>query len=134
MTLTAAEFEQLVAKGIDRIPERFLEKLENVAIVVEDEPTKEQLVSVGLSVPGDTLLGLYEGVSHVDGGHYHRGMPDRITLFRLPILEEAETKDDIADIVADTVWHEIAHHFGMNEDEVEAAEDKRWAAEDTNHA
>lgn len=130
MTLTDAAFEKLIAEGIDRIPERFIGQLDNVAVVFEDTPTREQLASVGLSGPRDTLLGLYEGVSHVDGGHYHRGMPDRITLFKLPILAEARTEDEVADIVADTVWHEIAHHFGMNEEEVEAAEDKRWAAQD----
>jgi predicted Zn-dependent protease with MMP-like domain len=127
MRLSDAAFEELIAKGIARIPERFVAKLENVAIVFEDEPTREQLRSVGLTGPRETLLGLYEGVSHVDGGHYHRGMPDRITLFKLPILAEAETEDEVADIVADTVWHEVAHHFGMNEAEVETAEDKRHA-------
>jgi predicted Zn-dependent protease with MMP-like domain len=126
MALSEKQFEELVAEGIDRIPERFLEKLENVAIIVEDEPTRAVLKSVGITAAGETLLGLYEGVSQAHGGRYHRGMPDRITLFRAPIEAEArESGDEIADIVADTVWHEIAHHFGMEEDEVEKAEDRR---------
>jgi len=132
MSLSQKQFEDLVAEGIDRIPERFLEKLENVAVIVEDEPTRAELESVGITAAGETLLGLYEGVSQARGGRYHRGMPDRITLFRVPIEAEArESGDEIADIVADTVWHEIAHHFGMEEDEVERAEERRKEKNDS---
>ncbi|MDP3974848.1 MAG: metallopeptidase family protein [Candidatus Jorgensenbacteria bacterium] len=119
-------FEELVAKGIQSIPERFRAKLKNVAILVEDEPSEEQLTSVGIpKESGDTLLGLYEGVSNLEGGHTHRGFPDRITIFRLPILEEAAREEDIPVIVAETVRHEIAHHFGMDEHEVERAEGRK---------
>lgn len=127
MRLSPKRFEELVAVGIDRIPERFLAKLENVAIIVEDEPSRAELKSVGITGPGETLLGLYEGVSQARGGRYHRGMPDRIMIFKRPIEEEADTEEDVARIVADTVWHEIAHHFGMEEDEVEKAEARRRA-------
>lgn len=116
-------FKELVAKGIEAIPLRFHEKLKNVAILVEDKPSEEQLTSVGIAKEsGDTLLGLYEGVSNLEGGHTHRDFPDRITIFRLPILEEAERDENIPRIVMETVRHEIAHHFGMDEDDVERAE------------
>ena len=116
-------FEELVAVGLKRIRARFLEKLKNVAIMVEDEPTAEQLLSVGIRKDGgDTLLGLYEGVSNLEGGHTHRIFPDRITIFRFPILEQAGRDEEISIIVADTIRHEIAHHFGMSEDEVARAE------------
>lgn len=116
-------FEKLVAEGISKIPERFLEKIANVAIMVEDEPSKEQLRGLGMEEEdGDTLLGLYEGVSNLEGGHTHRDFPDRITIFRRPILETAERDEDIPAIIADTVRHEIAHHFGMDDDEIERAE------------
>lgn len=118
-------FEELVAKGIDAVPARFHEKLKNVAILIAHEPTDEQLMSVGIDpASGDTLLGLYEGVSNLDGGHTHRDFPDRITIFMNPTLEEAEGEEDVAQIVTDTIRHEIAHHFGMEEDEVERAEQK----------
>jgi predicted Zn-dependent protease with MMP-like domain len=117
------DFEKFVTEGIDRIPERFLEKIANVAVLIEDKPSDEQLRSVGMDEEnGDTLLGLYEGVSNLEGGHTHRSFPDRITIFRLPILETAEHNEDIPAIVADTVRHEIAHHFGMDDDDIERAE------------
>lgn len=121
-----ARFEKLVEDGILTIPARFREKMKNVAILVEDEPSVEQLASVGMERhEGGELLGLYEGVSDIEGGHTHRGFPDCITIFRLAIVEEAERAEDIPRVVAETIRHEIAHHFGMGEDEVERAEGKR---------
>lgn len=118
-------FEQLVAEGIDAIPEKFLEKLENVAIVVEDEPTPEQRRELRLH-KGLTLFGLYEGVPMTKRGpHYGEVLPDKITIFKNPILEAARTPQEVRQMVRDTVWHEIAHHFGMNEREVRAKERRR---------
>ncbi|HXF44413.1 MAG TPA: metallopeptidase family protein [Candidatus Paceibacterota bacterium] len=124
--MTEERFKELVEIGLKRIPPKFLKKLKNVAIVVEDEPSEEQLESVGIGKDsGDTLLGLYEGVSNLEGGHTHRYFPDRITIFRLPTLDEAEREEDIPGIVEATVRHEIAHHFGMEEEEIERAVHKR---------
>ncbi len=103
------------------IPERFLEKLSNVAIIVEDEPAAAQLHTLGMR-PDELLLGLYEGVPHTAGGHTHRPFPDRITLFQNCIEEEARSDREVARVVAETVRHEIAHHFGMEEYEVRRAE------------
>lgn len=123
---TLERFEELVAYGIDAVPARFQEKLKNVAILIAEEPTEEQLTSVGIDPKsGDTLLGLYEGVSNLEGGHTHRDFPDRITIFMNPTLEEAEDESDVAQVVTDTIRHEIAHHFGMEENEVERAEQRR---------
>jgi predicted Zn-dependent protease with MMP-like domain len=118
-------FEACVEEGLASIPVEFRDRLENIAIVIEDEPTPEQRAYAGLE-DDETLLGLYEGVSldRRDSG-YAGVMPDRITIFRKPILEEARTPEEIPDIVRDTVWHEIAHYFGMDEDEVQAAEQER---------
>lgn len=119
------EFEKLVEQGIDAIPEQFLELLDNVAIVVEDEPTKAQKKKLKLG-QGWSLFGLYEGVPHSGrGANYTAVLPDKITIFKNPIEQAARTPDEVAEIVRDTVWHEIAHHFGMDEDEVHAAEEKR---------
>ena len=122
--MTYEQFEGLVHEGLSRIPERFLEKRENVAICIEDEPTGEQREALKLR-RGATLFGLYEGVSHLEGGRYGRGFPDRITIFRKPIVAAARSNEEIAEIVAETVWHEIAHHFGMDEGEVARAERRR---------
>jgi predicted Zn-dependent protease with MMP-like domain len=118
-------FERLVREGIADIPERFLEKLDNVAIIISDEPTAEQLASC--HVRGhSTLLGLYEGVPQIDRGGDGMGMlPDTITIFQKPILETAPSEDEIREIVMETVWHEIAHHFGMDDAMIHKGEHKR---------
>ncbi|PIP29818.1 hypothetical protein COU12_00625 [Candidatus Jorgensenbacteria bacterium CG10_big_fil_rev_8_21_14_0_10_54_38] len=121
MHFSRGAFEKLVADGIARIPARFLRKLKNVAVIVENEPTPEQLKSVGMG-NRELLLGLYEGVADAEGGHTHRAFPDRITLFRRPIEAVARGGGDVARVVAETVRHEVAHHFGMDECEVRRAE------------
>ena len=130
--LSREEFEKIVASGIQAIPERFLEKLDNVAIVVEDEPTSEQKEKLKVR-PGWTLFGLYEGVPQaVRGDHYTSVVPDKITIFQKPIENAARSEKEIKEIVKDTVWHEIAHHFGMDEGRVRQAEDKK--RQNGNHA
>lgn len=120
------DFERLVAEGIDAIPERFLKQLENVAIVIADEPSDEQLRHNGIT-DGSTLLGLYEGIPLTARGDlYGVGivLPDKITIFKLPTLEEAQGDEmEIRKIVTETVWHEIAHYFGYDDEEIEARED-----------
>jgi predicted Zn-dependent protease with MMP-like domain len=123
--LTKREFEKLVAEGVKAIPERFLRIVENVAIVIEEEPTPEQREKMELH-EDETLFGLYEGVPYGARGSGYTGvLPDKITIFRKPILEDARTPAEVAEIVRDTVWHEIAHHFGMEEHEVSRAEETR---------
>ena len=118
-------FEMLVAEGIDAIPEKFLRRLSNVAVVVEEEPTRTQMQKMRLGRSA-TLFGLYEGVPQTArGGNYSWVLPDKITIFRKPILAWAGTPDEVRGIVRDTVWHEIAHHFGFSERAVRARERKR---------
>ncbi|HEY4523771.1 MAG TPA: metallopeptidase family protein [Candidatus Paceibacterota bacterium] len=125
--LNWSEFEKIVAEGIDMIPERFLGKLNNVAIVIEAEPTPAQKKKLNLH-RGWTLFGLYEGIPQSSRGtNYTSVLPDKITIFQRPIEESARDPKDIKEIVKNTVWHEIAHHFGMNEDQVRQAEEKRRA-------
>src|ERR1035437_5596941 len=110
------EFEQLVNAGIEAIPKKFLDLLDNVAVTIEQESTPAQ----------GNLLGLYEGVPQSKRGvNYTAVLPDKITIFRGPILRIAQEPERIKQMVADTVWHEIAHHFGMDEAEVRNAERKR---------
>lgn len=124
MRITPEEFEELVGEGLDAIPEKFRKKLSNVAIIVEDEPTAEQRRKLRLRRDHD-LFGLYEGVPQTArGDHYYWVLPDKITIFREAILAHARTSDEAREMVRDTVWHEIAHHFGMDEREVRTRE--RW--------
>lgn len=119
------EFEQLVNAGIEAIPKKFLALLDNVAVTIEQEPNPAQVKTYQLT-HGRTLLGLYEGVPQSKRGtNYTAVLPDKITIFRGPILRIAQEPDRIKQMVKDTVWHEIAHHFGMDEQEVRNAERKR---------
>ena len=123
--MTKKEFRKIVTKAIDKIPAQFLKKLDNVAIVVEDEPNFFQKTKLHLR-RGWSLFGLYEGVPQVKRGSGYSGvLPDKITIFQKPIEAAAYSQEDIEEIVKNTVWHEIAHHFGMNEKEVREAERRR---------
>jgi len=123
--MNKSDFEKLVREGIREIPEKFLRKLDNVAIVIEDEPTPAQKKKLNIH-PSWTLLGLYEGVSQTRRGtSYNAVLPDKITIFKKSIEEEALSEKDLKEIVKNTVWHEIAHHFGMSEIQVRQAEIKR---------
>ncbi len=123
--LNWTEFEKIVVEGIEAIPEKFLRKLDNVAIVIEAEPTPVQKKK--LNIRSDwALFGLYEGIPQTHRGiNYSAVLPDRITIFQKPIEEAARDVEDIKEIVKNTVWHEIAHHFGMSEDQVRQAEARR---------
>lgn len=119
------QFDELVAEGLNAIPEKFLRKISNVAIIVEDEPTPDQRRKLRLRADHD-LFGLYEGIPQTSrGDHYYWVLPDKITVFRKPILAHARTPAEVREMVRDTVWHEIAHHFGMDEKRVRVAERQR---------
>lgn len=126
--MTLEEFDRLVAEGYDRLPEWVRAEISNVALLIEDEPSEEVRAREGLT-QDETLLGYYHGVPLSErGSEYGVGitMPDTITIYRLPTLEmHEETGQPIPEIVADTVWHEFAHHFGMDEQEVRSREEKR---------
>jgi predicted Zn-dependent protease with MMP-like domain len=108
-------FEQLVARAVDDLPEEFLERLENVDVVVEDYPTPDQLLKLGME-PGETLLGLYEGVPRTRrGGHYGLVPPDKITIFQRSIEAKCRYGGNISAEVQRVVKHEIAHHFGISD-------------------
>jgi predicted Zn-dependent protease with MMP-like domain len=123
-------FERLVADGYERLPEWVRAKIKNVALLIEDEPSEEVRQRERLE-RDETLLGYYRGIPlSARGSEYGVGvtMPDTITIYRLPTLDmHEETGQPIPDIVADTVWHEFAHHFGMDEHEVRTREDERDA-------
>ena len=99
-------FERLVAEALDELPAWVLERLDNVEVLIEDDPP-----------PGQHLLGLYEGIPLTERGMNYAGvLPDRITLFRRPIIRHARSDADLKDTVKHTVVHEIAHFFGISDD------------------
>ena len=118
------KFEELVRQGIEAIPQRFLKKLDNVDIVIEDEPTEEQMKKLKLG-KGTKLFGLYQGVPQTRRGHYSWVLPDKITIFKKPIEEVTSSEKEVREKVKETVWHEIAHHFGLNEERVRKAKRRR---------
>ncbi|HYW43737.1 MAG TPA: metallopeptidase family protein [Bryobacteraceae bacterium] len=119
------EFDRLVEAAYARIPARFRKRLKNVALMVEPEPTAQQLAR-GRVARGSTLLGLYEGRPLTVRSVFEPfSMPDRITIFQGPHERLAQSPEHLARLVEDTVWHEVAHYFGMNELQVRAAERKR---------
>jgi predicted Zn-dependent protease with MMP-like domain len=123
--VTPDEFDALVAAAYRRIPARFRRRLKNVALVVKEEPSQEQLVR-GRVPHGNTLLGLYEGRPLTTRSVFEPfAMPDRITIFQGPHERLARGPEHLARMVEDTVWHEVAHYFGMNELQVRAAERRR---------
>src|SRR3954453_23402597 len=108
-------FEELVGWALDAIPEPYAAALDEVAIVIADEPTADQGRENGLEAD-DMLYGLYEGVQRTEWGADSMPMPNRITLFRLPLEQDYADPDDLADEVWVTVIHELAHHLGIDDD------------------
>jgi predicted Zn-dependent protease with MMP-like domain len=108
-------FEDLVADALDALPDNIARLLENVAIVVEDEPSREQLGESGM-LPGQSLYGMYEGISPVVYGADLAPFPNKITLFRLILEEDFPDPADLAREVQRTVVHELAHHAGISDD------------------
>ena len=116
--MTREQFETLVQEALSDLPQEFLDRLTNVEIAVQEEPTPEDLRSVGLR-PDELLLGLYEGTplterSVTDG----LTLPDRILLFQSDIEQICDTPAQIRDEIRKTVVHEVAHFFGLEEDEI----------------
>ncbi len=109
------EFEALVAEALDSLPEIFRQYMENVEVVIEDEPTREQAKETGAK-SGTMLLGLYQGVPFPKRNHYYGGvMPDKITIFKNNIERACRTKEDIRKEIIHTIQHELAHYFGISD-------------------
>jgi predicted Zn-dependent protease with MMP-like domain len=116
MQVSKKQFEKWVAEAVDSVPEKFQERINNLAFFVEDYPNKEQLKKVKMQRKKDVLLlGLYEGYhqsKRLDTGPV---FPDRITIFKKPIESLCETNEELKNQISKTVRHEIAHHFGSDE-------------------
>lgn len=121
LEVSAARFEELVARALDLLPPEFQTHMENVGVVIAEEPDDELLQSMGMNPgdPEDTLFGLYEGTPLTERFHDDVLLPDTITVFRRPLLEWCESEGEVVDEVRITVLHEIGHFFGMDEDRLE---------------
>jgi predicted Zn-dependent protease with MMP-like domain len=119
-------FERLVARALATIPRRFRDALDNVAIVVEDEPAPELLRDLEMEPP-ETLLGLYQGTPLTERQwSYGNTLPDRILLFQGPLERESDDDDDLIVAIGETLIHEIGHYFGMSEEEIQEVEERYW--------
>lgn len=127
--MTRQRFTLLVEEALREIPRRFRDEMSNVAVVVEDQPPPHVLADMEIEPP-DSLFGLYQGTPLPERTWgYGNTLPDRISIYQIPIEEACEDDEEIRDCVAETVIHEFGHHFGLSEDEIEAIEEKYWQGE-----
>ena len=126
--MNRAEFQTLVDEALQSIPDEFRKAMNNIAIVIEREPSLDTLREVGLEPP-ETLLGLYQGVPLTERQWSHGNqLPDKITLYQGPIEDESDDPDDLVVAIGETLIHEIGHYFGLSEEEIEEIEDRYWHA------
>jgi predicted Zn-dependent protease with MMP-like domain len=119
MRMNREEFERVVAKALDGLPEEVAAHLDNIAVVVEDEPTDDELEEVGLDPETETLFGVYQGMALPDrGGAYGNVLPDRIVIYRRPLLDACDDRNELVREIKDTVVHEIGHFFGLDEEDL----------------
>ena len=120
LTLDHNDIRKEVARVLDRLPKEFRGQLRNVEIVVEARPSKELLRAEGLDPREDTLYGIYQGVPLPDRSALDPPLlPDKITIFAEPLLEDFPDPDELREEIRLTVLHEIAHYFGMEEEDIE---------------
>jgi predicted Zn-dependent protease with MMP-like domain len=118
--LTDEEFDHLISRAMDELPQEYIKGLDNVAILYADEPSDEQKPQSS----GGLLLGLYEGIPLTQrGAGYTFVLPDRITLFKNAILQVVSTPDELYEQIKRTLWHEIAHYYGLDHDRIHELED-----------
>lgn len=122
--LSDQAFDHLISQAMDDLPQEYIKGLDNVAILYADEPDQYQRDKAGLR-EGNILLGLYEGIPLTKrGAGYTFVLPDKITLFKHSILQVVRTPDELYAQIKRTLWHEIAHYYGLNHDQIHGLENK----------
>jgi len=117
------QFEEIVAGAIDAIPPPYIDRLENVAFIVEDQPTEEQNRKLGLRCH-DLLFGLYEGVPLPQRMGSSKLLPDKITLFKKPLISISKDLGELSQNIKHTIWHEVAHYYGLGHKRIHELERK----------
>lgn len=117
--MTDQEFDELITRAMNELPQKYIKGLQNVAIVMADEPTPEQIQKMKIG-EGRILLGLYEGIPLTQrGSNYTLVLPDKITLFKNSILAATHNESELFEQIKRTLWHEIAHYYGLNHDRID---------------
>ncbi|MEK7700555.1 MAG: metallopeptidase family protein [candidate division NC10 bacterium] len=120
--MTRRQFEALVERALRRLPKKFKDKLANIAVVVEDWADDATLADLGIEPP-DTLYGLYRGVDLTSrDSSYGNVLPDTVTIYQGPIEEDCADEEEMAELVRDTVIHEVGHYFGLDDETMERIE------------
>lgn len=118
------QFEELISQSMEELPKEYVERLDNVAITFADKPDAEQRKRLKLRCH-ESLYGLYEGIPRTErGAGYNLVLPDKITLFKQPMLGSVRTLTELKAQVKNTLWHEIAHHYGLGHRRIHELEDK----------
>jgi predicted Zn-dependent protease with MMP-like domain len=124
MKLARKEFEELVVLALRKLPKFFKKKMKNVDVVVEDRASRDLLSEIGLQSPFE-LLGLYQGIPLDRRGFYYGNvLPDKITLFQIPIESICQTREEIEEKVKEVVIHEVGHYFGLDDDRLRKLENE----------
>jgi predicted Zn-dependent protease with MMP-like domain len=124
-----AAFERLVVEATTLIPKRFRREMKNIAVVVEEEPSAALLAEMEIEPP-DSLYGLYQGTPLTERSWgFGNSLPDKVTIFQLPIEEDCDDEDEIRAVIGETPIHEIGHYFGLSEEEIEEIEERYWRGE-----
>ena len=124
MQLDEEKFEKYLAEAIDNVPAPYNEHLQNVAFILEDQPTPEQRQRLNL-YPNETLFGLYEGVPLPARNGTLKLLPDKITIFKYPLLAASHNEQELRDNIGHTVWHEVAHYYGLDHKRIHELDSKR---------
>ncbi len=123
--LSDEQFEKMISEAIDTLPARYIEHLNNVAITYADEPTAEQRKKLKLRA-NESLYGLYEGIPLTErGGNYSMVLPDKITIFKRPIVTFSPDLTSVKAQIKRTLWHEIAHFYGLNHNRIDELQNKK---------
>lgn len=124
MQITDEQFDELITRAMNELPQKYIKNLDNIAIVQAEEPTEEQKRK--MHIDGNSLLlGLYEGVPLTQrGAGYTFVLPDKITLFKQPLLQMSRTPEQFYERVKRTLWHEIAHFYGLSHSDMDARMNK----------
>lgn len=117
ITVSDERFQELIDAALASLPSEHAKSIQNVAILYESEPTPEQRQQLALR-HDQTLLGLYEGVPLSQRQGLTHLLPDKITLFKLPLAMHADTEPELQAEIRHTLWHEIAHYYGLNHDQI----------------